>query len=113
MTNELNSSNTINNDSYNLFTIDVEKLYLSIQPRLAQESITDLLANATDEEMSNTEAIKEFVKISFNESHVTYKDRVIKLKVGIPTGGSLSRQIADTILHCVLFKKIRNMINTN
>ena len=61
MMNELNSSNTINNNSCNLFTIDVEKLYLSIQPHPAEEAITDLLANVRDEEVNNTEAVKEFV----------------------------------------------------
>ena len=50
--------------------------------------------------------MKEFVKLSFQESYVTYKDQVFKSKVGIPTGGSLSRQIADTFLHWLLFKKI-------
>ena len=112
MMNDLKSSNTINNDNYNLFTIDVEKLYPSIQPQLAEEAISDLLSNVTDEEVDVAVAVKEFVKISFCESYVTYKDRVFKPKVGIPTGGSLSRQIADTFLHWVLFKKIRNVMNT-
>ena len=59
------------------------------------------------------DAVREFVKISFNESYVTYKNRVFKPKIGIPTGGSLYRQIADTFLHWVIFKKNRHIMNTN
>ena len=45
MINELNDSNTLGNENYNLFTVDVEKLYPSIQPHLAEEAIADLLSN--------------------------------------------------------------------
>ena len=58
-------------------------------------------------------AVKEFIKICFFESNVLYKERALKPKVGIPTGGSLCRQIADAFLHGVLFKKIRNIMNAN
>ena len=112
MINELNDNNTLTNESFNLFTIDVEKLYPSIQPHLAEEAIADLLTNLDEENAAVAEAVKQFVKLSLDESYVTYKDRVFKPKVGIPTGGSLSRQIADTYLHWVLFKKINPDIMT-
>ena len=51
-------------------------------------------------------AIEAFVKLSFEESYVTYKEQVFQPKIGIPTGGSLSRQIADIFLHWLLFEKI-------
>ena len=46
------------------------------------------------------------MKLSFEESYVTFKEQVYKPKIGIPTGGSLSRQIADIFLHWLLFEKI-------
>ena len=50
MINELNSFNTISNDSCNLFPILVDKLNPSIQPHLAEEAIIDLFSNVRDEE---------------------------------------------------------------
>ena len=82
------------------------------RPKLAEEALTDLLANIDGEEEDVAEAIKKFVKLSLDESYVTYKDRVFKPRVGIPTGGSLSRQVADTFLHWLLFKKIDTSIMT-
>ena len=62
----------INNDNYNLFTIDVEKLYPNIQPHLAEEAISDLLFNVIDEEVDVAVAVKEFVKTGFCESYVKH-----------------------------------------
>ena len=42
---EINNSKVLSKENYNLFTIDVAKLYLSIQPHLAEEAMTDLIAN--------------------------------------------------------------------
>ena len=107
MIDDLNSSRTLENQNVHLFTLDVEKLYPSIQPELAIKAIEDLLESTRDEKESTLgEAILSFVKLSFAESYVTYKDGVYKPKVGIPTGGSLSRQIADSFLHWTLFKRI-------
>ena len=61
-----------------LFTINVEKLYLSIQKHLAKEAIDNLISNIGDEEVNMADVEREFVKISFNESYVAYKDRVFK-----------------------------------
>ena len=94
------------NQNIHLCTLDVEKLYPSIQPDLAKEALRDLLNNIDEEERKIGIAVEEFVKLSFQESYISYKDQVFKSKVGIPTGGSLSRQIADTFLHWLLFKKI-------
>ncbi len=110
MIEEENNSGTFINEGYNLFTLDVEKLYPSIQPNLAMEAINDLLDNSTEEDSHTADAVKEYIKLSFDESYVTFKDEVYKPKVGIPTGGSLSRQIADVFLHWLLFKKIDTSI---
>ena len=114
MVNELNDNNYLTDASFNLFTIDVAKLYPSIQPHLAEEAIADMLSGLNEENTDTAEAIRRFVKLSLDESYVTYKERVFKPKIGIPTGGSLSRQIADVFLHWVLFKKIdTSIMNTN
>ena len=103
--NKLNANNTFENQNIHLFTLDVEKLYPSIQPRYALEALQDMLANIGEEDRKIGEAIEAFVRLSLEESYVTHKDGVFKPKIGIPTGGSLSRQLADIFLHWLLFKK--------
>ena len=88
---ELNNENTWGNQNVNLFTLDVEKLYPSIQPRYAVEALNDLMQNINEEDRKVGKAVEAFVKLSLEESYITYKDQVFKPKVGIPTGGSLSR----------------------
>ena len=110
MLEEVNNSEQLDDDSCNLFTLDVEKLYPSIQPNLAMEAINDLLSDVNEEDSNSAEAVKSYIKLSFEESYVTFKNQVYKPKVGIPTGGSLSRQVADVFLHWLLFKKIDQSI---
>ena len=43
-------------------------------------------------------------KLNFENAYVTFEDKAYKSKVGIPTGGSLSRQIAD-IYSCTRLSK--------
>ena len=76
------------------------------------EALEDMLSNIGEEDQKVGKAIKEFVQLSFDESYITHQDKVFKSKVGIPTGGSLSRQIADVFLHWLLFKKIDTSIMT-
>ena len=89
-----------------MFTLDVERLYPSIQPDLALQAIHEALRadKTTDKKTKN--AIEMFIKLSFEHSYVTYKNESFKSKIGIPTGGSLSRQIADIFLHWILFFKM-------
>ena len=103
---EINENKNWGNQNIHLFTLDVEKLYPSIQPALAEEALQDLLNDIDEKDRKTGKAIKAFVQLSFQESYISYKDQLFKSKVGIPTGGSLSRQIADTFLHWLLFKKI-------
>ena len=56
--NELNNNNTFGNQNINLFTIDVEKLYPSIQPQYALEALKDMLANIGEEDRKIGEAIE-------------------------------------------------------
>ena len=51
-------------------------------------------------------AIEHFICLSFEQSYVSYRNECFKSKIGIPTGGSLSRQIADIFLHWILFIKM-------
>ena len=71
-----------------------------------------MLSNIGEEDQKIGKAIEEFVRLSFEESYITHQNKVYKSKVGIPTGGSLSRQIADVFLHWLLFKKIDTSIMT-
>ena len=96
MVDDLNNQRTMENQNLHLFTLDVEKFCPSIQPEHALIAIEDLLESTRDEEEARLgEAILSFVKLSYDESYIVYKDEVYKPKFGIPTGGSLSRQIAD------------------
>jgi hypothetical protein len=103
---ELNNSKTLENENVNLFTLDVEKLYPSIQPELALQAIKETLAADKTTDKKTKTAIEHFIRLSFENSYVTYQDKCFKSKIGIPTGGSLSRQIADIFLHWILFIKM-------
>ena len=102
---ELNTSKKLQNENVNLFTLDVEKLYPSIQPQLALIAIKEAFAADKSTNSSTKQACEELIKFSFDNSYVSYKDETFSSKIGIPTGGSLSRQIADIFLHWVLFVK--------
>ena len=110
---ELNGENKLNGVNVNLFTLDVEKLYPSIQPDKALLAIKEALAedNTTEERIKIALAV--FMEFSFEESYVTYEDSCFRGKIGIPTGGSISRQIADIFLHWVLFKQDEFKLNIN
>ena len=89
----------------NLFTIDVEKLYPSIKPNLALEALKDMLINDNLLNDNQKILIETFIEFTLKESFVTYKDKCYQPKVGIPTGGCNSRQIADIFLQWLLFRK--------
>ena len=107
---EINNNGTLRNENINLFTLDVESLYPSINPTLALEAINYALQLDTTTDKDTKDAIRIFVKLSFENAYITFDDKVYKSKVGIPTGGSLSRQIADIFLHWLLFVKINPRI---
>ena len=91
MIDEMNNTGSLVGTKVNLFTLDVEKLYPSIQPNLAMSAIEDVLNSNTVVERWIKVAIQAFVKLSLDESYVAYKGEVFKPKIGIPTGGSFSR----------------------
>ena len=62
--------------------------------------------------MNTKKAIEQFIKLSCENSYITYKNECFKSEIGIPTGGSLSRQIADIFLRWILFVKMRPTINS-
>ncbi len=108
----LNDSKLLLNENVHLFTLDVQSLYPSIKPDLALEAIHDTLVADTTTNIVTKSAVKQLVELSFENSYVTYNDECFKSKIGIPTGGSLSRQIADIFLHWILFVKMKPSLNT-
>ena len=109
---DLNESRQLENENVHLFTLDVEKLYPSIQPDLAMMAIKEAFAVDKTTDKKTKLACEELIKFSFNNSYVSYKDETFAPKIGIPTGGSLSRQIADIFLHWLLYVKIKPTIQT-
>ena len=101
----MNEKKELENQNVNLFTLDVAKLYPSIDPDLAIKAIKEALAKDTSVDKNTRTVLAHFIKLSFQHSYVSYKDDTFKPKMGIPTGGSLSRQIADIFLHWILFIK--------
>ena len=102
----VNQSQTLKNENVHLFTLDVKSLYPSIKPNLALQAIRDVLSTDKTTKKNLKKAIAQFIELSFENSYVTYKNDCYRSKVGIPTGGSLSRQIADIFLHWILFHKM-------
>ena len=90
----------------NLFTLDVAKLYPSIQPDIALRAIRETFAADTTTDRKMKSVLESFIKMSFEHSYISYKSKCYKSKVGIPTGGSLSRQIADIVLHWIMFREM-------
>ena len=107
----LNGSHSLRNENINLFTLDVEALYPSIQQDLALQAIKEVLLSDETTNNNSKTAILKFIELSFEHSYVSYQDDSYKSKVGIPTGGSISRQIADIFLHWLLFIKITPIIS--
>ena len=103
---QLNESKQLQNENVNLFTLDVKSLYPSIKPELALQAIREALEVDKTTPKKTKTALLQLIACSFENSYITYEGECFKSKIGIPTGGSLSRQIADIFLHWVLFKKI-------
>ena len=93
-----------------LATLDVEALYPSINKDLALEAMREafLLDSTTSEGIKS--ALLNFTKLSLNEAFVTFRGKVYQPKIGIPTGGCDSRQIADIFLHWLIFIKLKYKI---
>ena len=108
---EVNESKTLTNENINIFTLDVKALYPSIKPELALQAIREVLATDKTTNKNTKNAIAQFIELSFENSYVAYNNECYRSKVGIPTGGSLSRQIADIFLHWILFHKINPKID--
>ena len=106
---EINDGKKLQNENIHLFTLDVEKLNPSIQPQLALIAIKEVFAA---NKSTDTKTKQDIIEFSFENSYVSYKEETFSSKIGIPTGGSLSRQIADIFLHWVLFKKVNPNIAT-
>ena len=102
---DLNSSKKLQNENIHLFTLDVEQLYPNIKPQLASLALNEAFATDKTTDNKTKQALEELIKFSFDNAYVSYKEETFSSKIGIPTGGSLSRQIADIFLHWILFVK--------
>ena len=107
----INQTGNLKNENVHLFTLDVKALYPSIQPELALQAIREVLSRDRTVKRETKTAIAQFIELSFDNSYVVYNNECYKSKVGIPTGGSLSRQIADIFLHWILFHKMTPKLN--
>ena len=108
----VNQSQNLQNENVYLFTMDVKALYPSIKPELALQAVREVLAIDKTTKKNTKTAIARFIELSFENSYVTYGDECYKSKIGIPTGGSLSRQIADIFLRWILFCKMNPNLST-
>ena len=72
---ELNTSEKLRNENINLFTLDVEKLYPSIQPQLALAAIEEAFRWDKSTDSKTKTACLEIVKFSFKNSYISYKDK--------------------------------------
>ena len=95
----LNNEQKFKDENIHLFTLDVEKLYPSIypsiQPGKALKAIRETLSKDEKTEKRIKTALARLIEFCFEESYVTYENNCFKGKIGIPTGGCISRQIAD------------------
>ena len=78
---EINELKSLENENVNLFTLDVEKLYPSIQPELAMQAIQETLAADRSTDRKTKAAIEQFIRLSFENSYVTYQNECFKSKV--------------------------------
>ena len=60
---KINESKILENENVNLFTLDVEKLYPSIQPELAMQAIRDALAMDKTTDKKTKKAIEHYIRL--------------------------------------------------
>ena len=89
----------------NLFTLDVISLYPSIKPEIAMSALEHAL-NGSAMNDKRKSVLKTFTEMVFTNSFVTFQENVYTGRKGIPTGNCISRQVADIMLHWVLFINI-------
>ena len=89
----------------------MKALYPSISVDLALKALEHALETTELEIFDNNlrEAAQSMTDLALNNTFVNYKGRSFKCIKGIPTGGSVSRQNADTFLHWMLFKAPDNI----
>ena len=85
---KVNASKVLENESVNLFTLSVVKLYPSIQHELAMQTSRETLSTDRSTDWKTKTAIEQSIKLSFENYYVTYQNHCYKSKVGIPTGGN-------------------------
>ena len=81
-----------------LATLDVKTLYPSMQIDMVMESVVDALTEDTTLDSHIRSGIAPCIKFCLDNSVLGYKGSYYKANKGVPTGGSISRPLADTFM---------------
>ena len=84
-----------------LFLFFFKALYPSIDPDLALKAMAQAFLEDTLLELKTKKALSHMADFVLNNAFVEYKNKAYRVVKGIPTGGSVSRQIADFFLHWI------------
>ena len=79
---DLNENHSLEHENVNLFTLDVESLYPSIDPKLAMQAIHETLQQDKTTDKNTKIAIEHFIRLSFEHAYVSFEDQVYKSKIG-------------------------------
>ena len=90
-------------EKFLLFLLDVVGLYPSIDVKMALKAMDHCFMVDTVHDPRTKIAVRQFSEFILDESFVVFENKVYKGKKGIPTGNCISRQIADTTMHWLLF----------
>ena len=94
------------------FTFDFESLYDSLSPELVIKSLRHAINKCRHNWSPDfTEWLLSNVSLSMKSAIGTHKGKWFKPKKGIPTGGSLSVQIANIAVYYVLFDTLYSKTN--
>ena len=76
----MNENKSLENENINLFTLDVEKLYPSIQPELAMQALHETLLADKSTDKKTKKAIEQFVKLSLKIHTSRIRTKVSSLR---------------------------------
>ena len=97
------------------FTFDFDALYDSLTPELVLEALEHAMVNTTTWSKEFRDWLLQLVKLSLTSAAGMFRDQWYLQIFGIPTGGSLSVQLANIAVHYamrhVVFEKLEMMKN--
>ena len=68
----LNEDRSLEGENVNLFTLDVQSLYPSIDPELAMKAIHEVLMKDETTDKNTKKAIEHFIKLSFENAYTLF-----------------------------------------